>query len=109
MLFKQINFNGKISKFIANINVSIFSVYLIHENPYIRKLIWSDSLCKKMINMNFISYVAIVILIPIIIFIICIIIDKIRILIQNLFFKTKVYRVVDSILTNFDEKLNDEF
>lgn len=75
LLFKEIKFKSKI---INTISSTMFGVYLIHENPYIRNWWWKFS---TKIGLNLINNFIVVCLInTLITFFVCLIIEFIRIL-----------------------------
>lgn len=55
---------------------SVFSVYLLHENPLVRKLIWNSQLLLYLEHCGFGWYIVTVLVIPIIIFLTSLVIDK---------------------------------
>ena len=61
---------------------SVFSVYLLHENPLVRKLIWNPQLLLYLEHCGFGWYIVAVLVIPIIIFMTSLAID--RLLIKNI-------------------------
>ena len=78
-LFKQININTEMQKIVKWITPSVFAVYLIHEKPMIRKLIWSQQLAKILQGSDLLFYCIIILAIGCGVFAIGIVIDKILI------------------------------
>lgn len=78
-LFKQIEIsNPVIQKYIRWVSPSVFAVYLIHEKPAVRKLIWNDDhLAHFLEQCDFGIYVMSVAFVGIAVFVVCIVIDKI--------------------------------
>ena len=83
LLFKNINIGY--NKFINYISSSVLSIYLIHDNHIVGKLIWSNYFPNTMF-IDSILFVPMMILKCLSIFIICIIIDKVRILLFDKLF-----------------------
>ena len=75
-LFKQVNIKQGVKKAVAWISPSVFSVYLLHEKPAIRKIIWGEQLVVLLRKIDFVGYCLIVVGIGIGIFTIGIMIDK---------------------------------
>lgn len=69
------------------ISATMFGIYLIHDNNYIRSFLWQNILrCKEHVMSNFL--ILHIILSVLLVFVICIIIELIRKhIIENLFFK----------------------
>ena len=76
-IFKQIRLSDRVRKIVSWISSSVFSVYLLHEKPAIRSLIWNSKLDSILVNCSFIQYCVIILGICFSIFIIGIIFDKI--------------------------------
>ena len=75
-MFKNIKNIGN-SKFINAIASTTFGIYLLHDNPYVRKWLWNDVINSKSIyQSNF--YILFSILIVLIVFCICSITDYIK-------------------------------
>lgn len=68
-------FSNKLINIVAS---STFSVYLIHEHPLLRETIWSKVLHVESIQWNSSIFVLYAILSIIIVFIVCVLVDKIR-------------------------------
>lgn len=92
LLFKAIKI--KENKFINYISSSVLGIYLIHDNPFIRNWLWNEFWPNS--NYFFSNFLVIHAIVKIlIIFIICLIIDKTRIL----FFKRIEYKFSEKIYT----------
>lgn len=76
-LFKQINLRPAIRRIVVWINPSVLSVYLIHENPSIRELLWNKELTAYLCDSSFALYCISLVLIGVVVFTICILVDKI--------------------------------
>lgn len=85
------NIKIKYSKFINNIAKTSFGIYCIHENNFMRNIIWQQLLkTKEFANSNILIIHSIFSIC--IVFIICAIIDLIRIyIIENNLFKIKIF------------------
>ena len=87
--FYNIDIHGKLGDIILNISRSVLAVYLISDNPLIRKVLYSKVLkIDKYIN-DGIKSILFVLLFALIIFGICLVIDIIRKMIINLFKRMK--------------------
>ncbi len=87
----------KFSKIILWFSLSSFSVYLIHDNPYLRDIIWDLFKINEIANKIYIA--PYILLIAIIIFAICTLLDKI------LF--TQINKIISKIkISRLDEKVN---
>lgn len=109
LLFKEIHLKGKVTKLLELVSGSIFGVYLIHEHPQIRKLIWNEWLCNKLLQVNLVWYIIVVLILPIIVFIICLILDKLRKGLGKLIGKIGLVRKVDEKLTILESRLKERF
>ena len=118
LYFKNLKINGKKFKnLIAKIAPLTFAVYIIHEQVVLRKILYSDILKLNTICNNLIQ-ILIIPLVVIIIFLICILIERItkdtiqkRIVnllekIYNRFKETKFYEVIQFKLLQ-NQQLND--
>ena len=87
----------KFGKVILWFSVSTFSVYLIHDNPYLRHLIWDLFRINQLTNKFYIA--PYILLVVIIIFVICTLLDKV------LF--TQINKFISKIkISRLDEKVN---
>jgi len=95
LVFLKFSKNDYKSKYIRNIinffSSSVFSVYLIHDNIYLRAILWKMIIISRFNTSIFISLIVIVF--SLFIFIICTIIDKIT------WFQVKKY--VDKLRLKF--------
>lgn len=85
--FKNQKFNDDnwLIRFLAGIAPYSFAVYLIHDNPYIRRILWS-----KIIDCGLYwsspMWLLLVLVVPIAVYGLCSIIDSVRVLLFKLFF-----------------------
>lgn len=70
--FKNIHFNSRLINYIAG---SMFGVYLIHEDSFVRPLIWQNIFSSKLYAVSGIGYLLAGLLFSFIVFISCILID----------------------------------
>ena len=110
-LFKQIEINNpKIQKLIKWVGPSVFSVYLLHEKPAVRKLIWNDHLSRFLKQSDFWLYLVSVLLLGSMVFVVCVIIDKI---LDWLLFKRLANSFVASLLKEkcirYNEVVSQQF
>lgn len=79
-IFKEIHItSATIQKMIKWCTPSVFAVYLLHENPTVRKLIWSPELLLYLKRCGFGWYVVIILVLSITVFAISLLIDKLLI------------------------------
>ena len=100
IFFKTIKIN---SQFINKVASCVFGVYLIHENKYVREILYNKIglTTIKTINIKSILYLLIVV---IIIFIICIIIEFIRKIIFKFFYNLNISSKMRKKISQFVEK-----
>ena len=81
LFFKGLNnvSNSSIQKLIAFFATSTFGIYLIHENPYVRPILWN--FFKFLNNQSFINILLAVITIPMTLFVFFMLLDKFRVFI----------------------------
>ena len=99
-IFKDIHIreNTVIAKSILFFSTSTFGVYLIHEHPAVRDLLW-----KRLITDDFLSaigsasFIIILIVVPMIIFIICNGLDHLRKIIRVPFIENKTLQIIEKI------------
>lgn len=96
-LFSKINCSHSFAKPISFFASSAFSVYLIHDNNYIRNYLISK-LYTFIENFNFISLTLFIIFSVLAIFVICILIDKIRIFIFKIVNVEKISTQIEKII-----------
>jgi surface polysaccharide O-acyltransferase-like enzyme len=105
VLFKNLKINNSLGKIIVFLSPMVFSVYLIHEHPLIRKLLWQSDLLNYLINNSFLLFIINTLWITIALFIVCIIIEMIRLYFAKRIvntklgkkIKTKIYKLNESI------------
>ena len=75
--FKQIELKSGVQKVVGWISPSVFTVYLLHEKPAVRKIIWNEQLVIFLKECNFGFYCLVIFGIAIGIFIVGIVVEKI--------------------------------
>lgn len=76
ILFSRINkINGQVCSIIDYVTPSLFSVYLIHDNIYIKQVIWHTT--ENIIGENVVLYYILTVPLIVLIFVICIFADKV--------------------------------
>lgn len=81
LIFKEFKINKKYNKAITFFSRGVFGVYLIHEHPQIRNLIWKKWITKEMLlESDLMNFLCLIIFIPFVIFLIAILIEKVRII-----------------------------
>lgn len=79
----RLNTNNTINKVLIKIAPYTFGVYLIHENIYIREILWYKNLFQFERHFDTYYFVPYLLAISILIFVICVCIDKMRSLLFN--------------------------
>ncbi len=104
MIFLTLDINNNVViKIISFITTGVFAVYLITENQYLREWLWSNM--SRIINRDSAWYSIIELSSIIALFILCIIIDKIRKLVFDVVSKTGVFnRILAFLETRIDSK-----
>lgn len=93
-----------LSKTINFLSSSVLGIYLIHDNEYIREIIWKKVYPNVLfINTNF--FILHIIIKIFCVFIICLLIDKLRIY----FLESKIIKIIDKNQNKVKEKLNNIF
>ncbi len=98
-LLSKTNFNPAFSPVISFFATSAFSVYLIHENPLIRTSLMSK-IHGLIGNFSFVPFTLSIIGCALAIFLVCILIDKIRILIFKLVRIDKLSALIEKLIKN---------
>lgn len=79
------NMKIKYNKYINLVSATTFGIYLIHDNPYMRIFLWKKLFkCSKLLNNNYFIIYSIIIIISV--FVVCSIIDKLRIMFIEKYF-----------------------
>ena len=107
-LFKEIKIKKTGAKIISFISASTFGIYLLHEHPNIRGVIWNEWLKKLLLESNGITYVVLSLAIPIVLFLLCLIIDVVRRLLGKALAKIKLVQKVNKALVEFENKINEK-
>lgn len=75
-----------------------FAVYLIHEQPVFRDVLWQKIIMIERYSGNAISLLLTILISTVIIFIVCILIDTVR--------STLIYRIENKMADNFETIMN---
>ena len=109
LLFAKININTSFNKMILFVSSSVFSVYLIHDHDFVRELFIKDKF-SFISDLNSLEMVGSIIAIVLFIFIVGVLIDKIRILIFNMLHVRKFAKYLDeSFNKSIDKFVNKCF
>lgn len=107
-LFSKIKCKGFMLPIISFCSSSVFSVYLIHDNLYVRRFLISGEF--KLLNTYNPALTGLAVIgIALGIFIVCIIIDKIRIWLFNLLRVDKLAQIVADFITRMVNLVYDKF
>lgn len=102
--FSKINCKSSFSSVISFFASSAFSVYLIHDNAFVRKYVISR-ICSYICDFSFGLFTLSIIGCVVVIFVTCILIDKIRIMIFKLIRIHKLSEQIDKIMTKLINKV----
>ena len=109
LLFKQISVGSRTSKLVSFVSVSVFGVYLIHEYPKMWDVFWKSDIARVLREASFLEFVALSILIPLAIFVVCLIIDKIRRMVAKQLACLGFVQKLDAKLSSLDNYLLEKF
>lgn len=105
--FMKVKISGNLlEKLISFVASSIFAVYLISENLFIREFLWHR--CILWVENNPGSIVASVIVIPLLILLLCVLLDQIRKLIFSLIAKTGLPQRIEGFVSKYTQKIYNE-
>ncbi len=99
-LFSKIKCNPLFIPIISFFTSSVFSVYLIHDNAFVREYLISK-IHSFIGDLNVILLVLFIIGVVVVIFLVCILIDKIRIMIFQLIKIDKLSERIEKLIKNF--------
>lgn len=102
LLFKSIKCSEKTHRFLTFVSSSVFGVYLIHEHPDLRHFIWNTWLYDVLFNSSVVAYILLSLLIPLIVFVACTLMDKIRKGLFLLLSNTCLVKKVNQKISNFE-------
>lgn len=109
LLFKQMAFKGRIATVLASIGSSIFGIYLLHEHPAIRKVIWNAPLHEALLQTDLLQYICIVVFLPLLLLVLCLILDKTRHFVATVLAQMEPICKVNKWLTKIEEKVEERF
>lgn len=99
MFFMNLEINGNnITSIIKWIVPKSFAVYLIHEQPVFRDILWQKIIMIERYSTNAISLLLTILVSTVIIFIICILIDTVR--------STLTYKIENKLSDYFEKTIN---
>jgi surface polysaccharide O-acyltransferase-like enzyme len=98
VIFTKMHISDKVKPVIAFFSVSAFSVYIIHEHPFLRWYLISGKFAF-LGNYNPFVMLLLVLLIGLAIFLICILLDKVRMLLFRLM---KIDSLIDKLANNME-------
>lgn len=105
MLFRNIKIAGRAKSAISFFAESTFSVYLIHEHPLVRQLLWQSGLEVIMLEITVWMFIVLSGLITAGVYIVAVFINRIRLALCRLFCKTKVGAIISEKANGFAQKL----
>lgn len=106
LIFKQIKITN-LSKIIMFFSSSVFAVYLIHEQPLMRNLLWQTGLKQVLLDCSMLSYIGLIVSIPIGIFLSSVLIDKfLNLILFTPFYNSKLIKNLESKLIKIDIYFN---
>lgn len=109
LLFMQINVGGRIAKILSYVSTSVFGIYLMHEHPAIRPVIWNQELKSFLLGASFLEYACVALLLPVAVFAVCFVIDKARYYLGRLIAKTALAAKLGAVLLSLENRINENF
>lgn len=108
-LFRGMKLPKQLQRTIIITTPSILAVYLLHEKPALRSILWNDSFTALLLNASLPKFVLITFAVSAIIVTVGIVIDGIlERTLFNTIRKTKLYYKLDSLCTRFDQLVNNK-
>ena len=105
LLFKQISWTRG-AKWITGTASSVFAVYLLHEHPLVRKVLWTHIL-PLVQQTSFGQFVLVTLLVPFFILCVGVLIDKlVHFFIFNPLFRSKLWNKITTQCQRIDESLS---
>ena len=102
LLFKQMSFSaGK--RVITWTASSMFSVYLLHEHPLVRQLLWQSGLSSFLLQSSFMNFALLTLLFSLVILVLGVLIDKaMGLVLLNPIFHSKFLKKITSYFQQID-------
>ena len=96
----------KVVRFLSS---STFAVYILHENPYLRNIIWKTIDFNSLVGEYSIKLIIYTFTVSIIIFLIGIIIDKMfKLVVNKIFWNKKILNSIDNVCCKTWNKIQDK-
>ena len=108
LLFKDIKLNNKVAKVAKFIGASAFGIYLLHEHPSIRGVIWNTKLYTFMLEAKLPIFIIFTLLIPFALLILCFALDNLRHLMIKLFSKIQLIQKIDKRIAKLENFINEK-
>lgn len=106
--FNGIKIKRRGIKLISFVSASTFGIYLLHEHPNMRRIIWNEQLKNLLIESNAVAFIILSLAIPIALFLICLLVDIIRRLLAKAFAKLKPLQKINKGLIELENKINEK-
>ncbi len=106
ILFKDIKVKGRIAKASKFFASSVFGIYLLHEHPSIRNIIWNTELYNTLLKVDLPIYICLTVFISIGLLLICFVIDKVRYYIGKIISKAPIINRLMDKLTTLENNIN---
>lgn len=106
ILFKDIKVKGRIAKASKFFASSVFGIYLLHEHPSIRSIIWNTELYNTLLKVDLPIYICLTVFISIGLLLICFVIDKVRYYIGKIISKAPIINRLMDKLTTLENNIN---
>ena len=78
LLFSKITLRESARKSVCFFSTSLFGVYLIHEHPALRYMLWNNDLCNLLLDVSLPIYALTLVSIALVVFLACIFVEKAR-------------------------------
>lgn len=109
-IFKDFRISEKYKNFIAFFSTSVFGVYLIHEHPAIRDLLWKKLFAIETITeWSDIYFIVSLFVVPIVVLVICTLLDHIRLWIGRMVAHIKTMDNLLALIDSIQERITQSF
>ena len=108
LLFLKISVRENARRVVTFFSTSVFGVYLIHEHPNLRRIIWNDDLCRGLLEASFLRYVVQVFSIAVVLFLVCVFLEKTRGCVWRWVSKCVPMQKILERIATVEEKINSK-
>lgn len=109
-LFLNIKINKFKISFIRFLSSSTFAIYILHENKYLREVIWHSINFKNIVGLSIIKMILAIVIVVITVFGLGLIVDKVvKYILNKTIWSERVLKIVDKLSDSLWKKVNDKF